>query len=51
MAHAVQHTLVWLPFKLLNETISFYMVIVIILHHISYRLIELLLQSLITALE
>jgi hypothetical protein len=50
MAHAGQHSFVWLPYKLLNETISSYVVIVIILH-ISYRLMEILLQSLITALE
>jgi hypothetical protein len=50
MARAGQHSFVWLPFKLLNETISSY-VVIIILDHISYRLMELLLQSLVTALE
>ena len=51
IARAGQHCFVWLPFKLLNETISSYMVIIIIMDHISYRLMELLLQSLVTALE
>jgi len=51
MAHAGQHSFMWLPYKVLNKTISSYVVIIIILHHISYRLMELLLQSLITALQ